>query len=245
MIKFFRQIRQNLLIENKISTYLKYAAGEILLVIIGILIAVSINNWNEDRNENRKLKVEEQSLLKDIEKEMELNKKAIEHVIAEHKKSLQAAKELSALFKDREAFNEMSDSTFGQLTAKMYKNHTYDPQSGMLNSIISSGRINQFSNKNLKYLLASFKEATIDAFESTMTIEHEKQDLFKSTLINSYIIKDGNIIGFNLKSPYDDPAFRILNDIFFITIREEGLIEEDQLKEHLELILDFIDQEKD
>jgi hypothetical protein len=47
MIQFFRKIRQNLLLENKTGKYLKYAIGEIVLVVIGILIALSINNWNE------------------------------------------------------------------------------------------------------------------------------------------------------------------------------------------------------
>ena len=47
MIKFFRKIRQNMLTENRISKYLLYATGEIILVIIGILLAVQINNWNE------------------------------------------------------------------------------------------------------------------------------------------------------------------------------------------------------
>ena len=49
MIKFFRKIRQNLLLENKTSKYFKYAIGEIVLVVIGILIALQINNWNEER----------------------------------------------------------------------------------------------------------------------------------------------------------------------------------------------------
>ena len=49
MIKFFQKIRQNLLSEGKTKTYVKYAIGEIVLVIIGILIALQINNWNEDR----------------------------------------------------------------------------------------------------------------------------------------------------------------------------------------------------
>jgi len=51
MIKFFRRIRQNLLSEGKTGTYLKYAIGEIILVVIGILIALQINNWNEQRKE--------------------------------------------------------------------------------------------------------------------------------------------------------------------------------------------------
>ncbi len=49
MIKFFRSIRQNLLAENRISKYLLYAVGEIVLVVIGILIALAINNWKENR----------------------------------------------------------------------------------------------------------------------------------------------------------------------------------------------------
>ena len=49
MLRFFRHIRQSLLQENKISKYLLYALGEILLVVIGILIAMQINNWKEER----------------------------------------------------------------------------------------------------------------------------------------------------------------------------------------------------
>ena len=51
MIKFFRKIRQDLLSKGKTGKYLKYAIGEIVLVVIGILIALSINNWNEDRKD--------------------------------------------------------------------------------------------------------------------------------------------------------------------------------------------------
>ena len=54
MIKFFRRIRYNLMSENKTSKYFKYAIGEIILVVIGILIALQINNWNEDRKEQEK-----------------------------------------------------------------------------------------------------------------------------------------------------------------------------------------------
>ena len=49
MIRFFRKIRQKLLIENKVSKYLLYAIGEILLVMIGILLALQVNNWNDKR----------------------------------------------------------------------------------------------------------------------------------------------------------------------------------------------------
>ncbi|WP_223034350.1 DUF6090 family protein [Hanstruepera marina] len=57
MIKFFRKIRQQLLSEGKTGKYLKYAIGEIILVVIGILIALQINNWNETR-QTRKIEKE-------------------------------------------------------------------------------------------------------------------------------------------------------------------------------------------
>uniref|UniRef100_UPI00404B0E66 hypothetical protein n=1 Tax=Gelidibacter sp. TaxID=2018083 RepID=UPI00404B0E66 len=56
MIKLFRNIRQNLLNEGKTSKYFKYAIGEILLVVIGILIALQINNWNETQ---KKIKIKQ------------------------------------------------------------------------------------------------------------------------------------------------------------------------------------------
>ncbi|HEX9828363.1 MAG TPA: DUF6090 family protein [Flavobacteriaceae bacterium] len=56
MIKFFRKIRQNLLSEGNTIKYVKYAIGEIILVVIGILIALSINNWNENRKTEMKIK---------------------------------------------------------------------------------------------------------------------------------------------------------------------------------------------
>lgn len=55
MIKFFRKIRQKTLTENKFGKYLTYAIGEIILVVIGILIALNINNWNEERKDQNKL----------------------------------------------------------------------------------------------------------------------------------------------------------------------------------------------
>ena len=57
MIKFFRKIRQSLLTENKFSKYLIYAIGEIILVVIGILIALQINNWNEFNKERESEKI--------------------------------------------------------------------------------------------------------------------------------------------------------------------------------------------
>lgn len=54
MFKFFRKFRQKLIVENRFSKYLLYAIGEIILVVIGILIALSINNWNQRRLDKQK-----------------------------------------------------------------------------------------------------------------------------------------------------------------------------------------------
>jgi len=67
MIKFFRRIRQNMIKENRASKYLLYAIGEVVLVVIGILIALSINNWNENRKEEVILKSNLSTILEILE----------------------------------------------------------------------------------------------------------------------------------------------------------------------------------
>ena len=69
MIKFFRKIRQNLLAEGKTGKYLKYAVGEIVLVVIGILIALQINNWNGNRKQQIKLQQIYHEILADLKRE--------------------------------------------------------------------------------------------------------------------------------------------------------------------------------
>ena len=71
MLRFFRQIRQRLLpiaigTDNKLSKYLLYAIGEILLVVIGILIALQVDNWNEERREAEEIRVQLENLVRDL-----------------------------------------------------------------------------------------------------------------------------------------------------------------------------------
>lgn len=77
MIKFFRKIRQKLVAENRIRKYLIYAIGEILLVVIGILIALQINNWNE----NQKRRVQEKTVLEDIMNNLNRNNELIRNTL--------------------------------------------------------------------------------------------------------------------------------------------------------------------
>ena len=77
MIKFFRKIRQKMLTENKFSKYLLYAIGEIFLVVIGILIALNINNKNEQRIKAEKL----DSIYIEVQRELALNINRISFLI--------------------------------------------------------------------------------------------------------------------------------------------------------------------
>lgn len=87
MIKFFRKIRQRLITENKVSKYLLYAIGEIVLVVIGILIALQINNWNESKKERASIRTSLTSLkvnlnedIKDLNKQIEHNQRLLKHI---------------------------------------------------------------------------------------------------------------------------------------------------------------------
>lgn len=71
MIKFFRRIRYDLMEKNKIGKYLKYAIGEIVLVIVGIIIALQINNWNQDRLTQNRIESRLMNLINDVENEVE------------------------------------------------------------------------------------------------------------------------------------------------------------------------------
>ena len=74
MIKFFRKIRQNLLSEGKTGKYLKYAIGEIVLVVIGILIALQINNWNEQSKAKKSADIQLSQLYQNISDHLSLLK---------------------------------------------------------------------------------------------------------------------------------------------------------------------------
>jgi len=84
MIKFFRKIRQNLLSEGKTGKYLKYAIGEIILVVIGILIALQINNWNE----TNKLHKRELALLSELKTNLIVNIVNLENDIQKQTRSM-------------------------------------------------------------------------------------------------------------------------------------------------------------
>lgn len=93
MLKFFRKIRQNLLSEGKTGKYMKYAIGEILLVVIGIIIALQVNNWNQERIERNV----EQIIFKKFINNINQDKSTIEYVLNLNKNKLVTASKLHEL----------------------------------------------------------------------------------------------------------------------------------------------------
>ena len=93
MIKFFRKIRQGLLTEKKFSKYLLYAIGEIILVVVGILIALSINNWNEEK----KLIDREIGYLNELSGEFKANKIILEDFLSQLNNSLADSENLLSI----------------------------------------------------------------------------------------------------------------------------------------------------
>ncbi|PIB32669.1 DUF6090 family protein [Maribacter sp. 4G9] len=102
MIKFFRKIRQNLLSENKFSKYLIYAIGEIILVVIGILIALQINNANE----NRKSAKQENLYLKRLLSENRDDINTFKSNISDLERGIETIENLSLALNSRDSNDE-------------------------------------------------------------------------------------------------------------------------------------------
>ena len=111
MIKFFRHIRQNLLMENKTGRYLKYAIGEIVLVVIGILIALQINNWNEQRKQNQI----ELTILKEIKNDLLFSSKEIDTIIKYNQSYLNDYKHIKTFIDEGEPYDLSLDLAFSSL----------------------------------------------------------------------------------------------------------------------------------
>jgi len=112
MIKLFRKIRYDLMKQNKIGKYLKYAIGEIVLVVIGILIALQINTWNE----NRKSQNEELKLLFNLKTNLESNLDIFKSDTIGNYKDLAGYQKIETYIKNDLPYNEELDTCFGRLT---------------------------------------------------------------------------------------------------------------------------------
>ena len=193
MIKFFRKIRQNLLMENKTGKYMKYAFGEIVLVVIGILIALSINNWNSNRIQKQK----EQLLLGGLNEEFKANKIQLDSVITKHKHALKSVDYLISKLPIKNIKTENLDS----LSYHIYHLgtfYTFNPSGGIINSLINSSNVDIISNNELRQLIISWNDVLLDY--------QEEEILARDNYINQLKQFEKKHFNFN-SSPY-----KYLND---------------------------------
>ena len=154
MIKFFRKIRYDLMEKNKTGKYLKYAIGEIVLVVIGILLALQINNWNEERKENLK----EQAILKRLVKEFKSNRKQLLEKIESRNDINQNCNRLLTFYTEPE--NAQLDSILLYLGSIVPT--TFDP---VQNDLVKSGSIEIVRSEELKQLLINWSTDVIQLKE--------------------------------------------------------------------------------
>ena len=161
MIKIFRQVREQLLKDNQMKKYTLYAIGEIVLVVLGILIALQINNWNEDKKDRTKEKKVLISLLEDFKYSQSKLKSSLE-VYPNKLKNLESA--LNTIGKSSEELNEeMKD--FHRRTG--YR--TTEIAEGSIQSVLNTEKLELIKNDTLKKLLTAYPSGS-NNFKSQETL---------------------------------------------------------------------------
>ena len=155
MISFLRKYRHKLLSENKLRKYLVYALGEIILVVIGILIAVSINNWQQQTI----LKNKEQVYLKGLKEEFNTSKNKLDELIEANRRNYQGSKTILEYIS-----NTGQLPTEKQFSELLFRSFSFDiafnANNSLLNEMINSGSLKDISNNQLRVLLTNW-ETTI------------------------------------------------------------------------------------
>jgi hypothetical protein len=203
MIKLFRNIRKNLLNEGKTTKYFKYAIGEIILVVIGILIALSINNWNELRKERFK----EQKILVELQSQFKDNLIQLEDKIRQRKLIIKNSKRALELM-DSETVVSMD--TLTAILSSLILSPTFDP---IDNEIMTAANLQLIENDSLRRYLTTFTSGIIDFKDQesewvdiyrNITMEH-LIDLGISRNINvSFFLNPENLAYLNDKSMIEE-----------------------------------------
>ncbi len=154
MIKFFRKIRYNLMEQNKTGKYLKYAIGEVILVMIGILLALQVNNWNE----GRKLKVIEQNALQEVANGLLRLKEEVQINIEDENKGYEAAIHILSNFKEKSGY----DKSLGEALNLVW-NYTYMNESDDSYEFVKNSGLDLISNRKLRNKVAALYDVDLRA----------------------------------------------------------------------------------
>lgn len=167
MINFFRRIRQKLLKEHKLGQYLTYAIGEILLVVIGILIALSINNWNQ-KNIDRKAEL---YYLDQMKSDLVTDSLFLTEVATNLESRLPIIQEfLKVLYEedDQEAFNLGVKEYIDNVLVAVF----FVTNSTTFNEMESSGKLGIIRDKELrKHIISAYNQ--IDVTKNIFSLNRE------------------------------------------------------------------------
>lgn len=150
MIHFFRKIRQNLLSENRFSKYLIYAIGEIILVMIGILLALYFNNLNTKKENG----IKEEWYLINIVEDLEYQKVILEDMLETNLTSIKIGKSLLKDFHENNSYINI-DSLNGKLNDLLHS-YRFPNTNNTYTELISSGQFGLITNKTLSVDIVNY-----------------------------------------------------------------------------------------
>jgi len=193
MIKFFRKIRQNLLMENKTGKYFKYAIGEIVLVVIGILIALQINNWNE----NRKDRFIEKKILQSLNNDLQKDIYSMKYMISNDSLINESNSKLIQILKDSHSEYEPNQN---KLFGLINRFNVFYPQRMGYESLKSKG---------LEILLNdSLKSQIVNLYDFQYVLIAESIDVKKQLYLDTNLIFNEELETVTI----DDKILKIPND---------------------------------
>lgn len=228
MISFLRKIRQRLLQQNKVTRYLAYAVGEIALVMIGILLALQVNNWNEQRKNQKK----EESILQSLHSEFIGNKEKIQASIELHETILGTTKQLMKLFKQPDSI--LKTYNLDSLMERSISYRDISTSQSAIEDLISSGNLNLISSENLRKLIFEWNGEILEKEESFETLDENAQTLLLPYLIKNTSLKNIDRYGFlnwEEKSKFDSQINKIFQELEF----------ENQMDSHAWGIANYLD----
>ncbi|SRX54422.1 DUF6090 family protein [Aequorivita sp. CIP111184] len=177
MTKLFRNIRKNLIAEGKTSRYLKYAIGEIILVVIGILIALSINNWNQNRLDS----LERKALITKLHVEFKENKKVIENNRIAEEQAINSSIALMNLIGITE--EELLKHNLDSLLFQSFPANEIAFANNAVNNVVQNGRPNLLKDDTISTLLYQW-----NSLEKIRKIRFEKLDSWVNELFLPYLL---------------------------------------------------------
>jgi hypothetical protein len=171
MLTFLRKIRKSLIESGSARKYLLYASGEIALVVIGILIALQINIWNQARIERH----QEELLLKEIHSEFLINKQDLTNTLQHYKRVYEKQESIIKSFPIDEQSHDLDS-----LALLLQRSNTVldaDLSEGTVSALINSSAFEIISNNELRTLLVQWKDLVADyqkaeAMAIKFTVEH-------------------------------------------------------------------------